>query len=540
MTELPREGAGRPLYESAPKIQLAVPAAPYLWGAVVSYPLAYLYVKEILFARRFAGWGLPVFTVLFVAGVEAMARALHRRAAAETPLWAGCWLVLAGAMAFWGEQPVLGSWQPLVWHIFAVWFVLARCGMLAHGYSGSLCFLDGLTGFVVLPFGNFFRRIGTVWAGVRNMGRQRRKLRGTAVGAVTVLVTLLLCAMAWNLLAAADPHFAALGRAWNNWLSFLLNSEKLVSYIVYFMLSLPVGAWLYGLVAGSLRRETPPCPADRFYAGLEPFRLLPRVTAIAAVGALCAIYTLFFGLQAAEWLAAAPLGLTAPAASDFAVDGFWELLRILLLDFCVLAAVRFLGRRPLPKTLAALFCLYGIAFALLAGAKLAVYIHLFGYTPRRVVAGWFLGVLAVWAVLLLVRVFRSIPAARMGLAVLAVTFVLLSCVDMKSRIVRANLDRYAAGVDADLDLDVLQDCGLNYWTRGREQADVVTYTRWLLDAGWFENRSIEDLQQLYDMDGPGLGETRRVQLNGNWLLTMTFDDRWCCTAASLTQTENRV
>ena len=222
------------------------------------------------------------------------------------------------------------------------------------------------------------------------------------------------------------------------------------------------------------------------------------------------------------------------------MDGFWELLRILLLDFCVLAAVRFLGRRPLPKTLAALFCLYGIAFALLAGAKLAVYIHLFGYTPRRVVAGWFLGVLAVWAVLLLVRVFRSIPAARMGLAVLAVTFVLLSCVDMKSRIVRANLDRYAAGVDADLDLDVLQDCGLNYWTRGREQADVVTYTRWLLDAGWFENRSIRDLQELYDVDGPGLGETRRVQLDGNWLLTMTFDDRWCCTAASLTQTENRV
>ena len=73
-------------------------------------------------------------------------------------------------MAFWGEQPVLGSWQPLVWHIFAVWFVLARCGMLAHGYSGSLCFLDGLTGFVVLPFGNFFRRIGTVWAGCAQCG----------------------------------------------------------------------------------------------------------------------------------------------------------------------------------------------------------------------------------------------------------------------------------------------------------------------------------------------------------------------------------
>ena len=41
MTEIPKEGAGRPLYESAPKISPAVPAAPYLWAAVASYPLAW-------------------------------------------------------------------------------------------------------------------------------------------------------------------------------------------------------------------------------------------------------------------------------------------------------------------------------------------------------------------------------------------------------------------------------------------------------------------------------------------------------------------
>lgn len=540
MNELPKEGAGRPLYESAPKMQPEVPSAPYLWGAAASYPLAYLYVKEILFVSEFTSWELPVFTILFIAGVEAMARALHRKAAAETPLWAGCWLALTGAMVLWGEQPALSGWQPLVWHLFAVWFVLARCGMLAQGYTGSLCFLDGVTGLILLPFGNFFRRIGAVWAGLRSLARQRLKLRQTAVGAVTVVITLLLCAVAWSLLAAADPHFAAIGRNWTAWLNSFLDSYKLFSYVMYFLLSLPVGAWLYGLVAGALRRETPPCPADRFCARTEPLRCLPWITSNVAVGALCAIYTLFFALQAAEWLAADPLGLTAPAASDFAVDGFWELLRILLLDFCVLAAVRFLGRRPLPKALAALFCLYGVAFAALAAAKLATYICLFGYTPRRVVAGWFLCVLGIWAILLLVRVFRAVPAARIGLAVLAVSFVLLSCADIKSQIVRANVERYAAGVDADLDLDVLQDCGLSYWTRGREQSDMVTYTRWLLDAGWFENRSIEDLQQLYDMDGPGLGETRRVRLDGDWLLTMTFDDSWCCTAASLTQTENRV
>lgn len=541
MTEIPKEGAGRPLYESAPKILPAVPAAPYLWGAVGSYPLAYLYVRQLLFARNFANPALPVFALLFVLGVEAMARALQRRGSREAVRWAGCWLVLSVAMPLWGEQPVLGGWQVLVWHLLAVWFVLARCGMLAQGWTGSLCFLDGLAGFLLLPFGNFFRRIGTAWGGLHCLGRQRLKLRQTAVAVVTVLVTTLLCAVAWGLLAAADPHFAALGRGWTNWLNRLLSSEKLVSYVAYFLLSLPVGAWLYGLVAGSLRRQTPPCPEDRFFALLKPLRCLPWVTANVAVGGLCAVYTLFFALQAAEWLAAAPLGLTAPVASDFAVDGFWELLRILLLDFCVLGVVRFLSNRPMPRVLAALFCLYGVAFAGLAGAKLAVYIRLFGYTPRRVVAGWFLCVLSVWAVLLLVRVFRVLPAARIGLAVLAVSFVVLSCTDLESRIVEANVQRYAAGVDAALDLDVLQDCGLNAWQRGRDRAKVVTYTRWLLDAGWFDGRNIRDVQTLYDLTGSfRKGKSQEVELDDTHLLSLTFDAAGRCTGAALTAAENRV
>lgn len=544
MTELPKEGAGRPLYESAPKIAPAVPAAPYVWAALASYPLAWLYVKKLLFLNLFEGFWLLIFAVLFLAGVEALARALHRPAGKETPLWAGGWLVLSVAMPLWGYQNTLSDWQMLVWHLFAVWFVLARCGMLAQGYTGSLCFLDALAGLLVLPFGNFFRRIGTIAAGIASLGRHRVRLRQTGVAAVTAALTLLLCGTAWGLLSAADPNFDAVGQQVQRWLATLLDGPTVVENLFVFLLSLPVGAWLYGLVAGALRRQTPPCTGERFYAALEPLRVLPAVTANTVVGALCAIYGLFFILQALEWLAAAPLGLTAPQASTFAVDGFWELLRILLLDFCVLAAVRFLGRRPLPRMLAALFCLFGIAFAALAGAKLAVYIRLYAFTPRRVVAGWFLCVLAVWAVLLLVRVFRVIPAARVGLAVLAISFVLLSCVDLESRVVQWNIGRYKAGVDAELDLDVLQDCGLNSWYRydtsgWNRDGRVVRYTGWLIDSGWFRDRSAAEITELYDISGETGAHKLTADL-GQSELHLTFDDAWRCTAVSLTAEENGV
>lgn len=546
MTEQPKEGVGRPLYESAPKLPPEVPAAPWLWAAAGSYLLAWLYTKKLILVNLFDGIWPLLFAVLFVAGVDAMARALHRPAARETPLWAGCWLALSCAMPLWGRQVVLEGWQLLAWHLLAIWFVLARCGMLAQGYTGSLCFLDALSGTLLLPFGNFFRRIQVLYAGLQGLGRHRLRLRQAAKLLLTVVITMLLCAMAGGLLCAADANFAALGRRIGRWAALLLDAHSFGENLLVFLLSLPVGAWLYGLVAGALRRSEPPCGAARFFALLEPVRMLPAMTANVAVGALCLLYGVFFALQLLEWLAAAPLGLTAPQASTFAVEGFWELLRILLLNFCVLAVIRFLGRHPLPRALAALFCAFGIGFAALAGAKLVVYIQMYAFTPRRVVAGWFLCVLAVWAVLLLVRVFRGIPAARMGLAVLAVSFVVLSCLDLQGRIVQANIARYRVGIDQELDLDVLQDCGLNPWYGYGQQpwydgdARAVQYTRWLLDAGWFQTHTVKDIERLYDIPGEDAGREQQVALGEQYRLRLTFDEAGRCLAAALTPTENGV
>ena len=100
-----------------------------------------------------------------------------------------------------------------------------------------------------------------------------------------------------------------------------------------------------------------------------------------------------------------------------------------------------------------------LAFAALAAGKLAVYVVLYGLTPRRVIAGWFLGVLAVWCVLALVRVFRAIPAAHIAILVLAVSFTVLACVNMKQRIINTNLARVEAGIDEEPDWGVLWECG---------------------------------------------------------------------------------
>ena len=428
--------------------------------AVLMYPLAYVYIRGVAFAKEYPGWGMPVFAVLFLLYTELAARRAGRTAAKETPVWAGCWLALSVALPLFGYQPdPLGGWQGMVWHLYAVWYVLARCGMLAQGYSGSLVLLDGLAGVFRLPFGNFFLRVRTVFSALKTGLHGRIKVRKALRVLATVALTLALCGTAWGLLAAADANFAALGQSVADWWNSLLNNIKFIDTLMHILLSLPVGAWLYGLVFGALRRTEPPTTAAQCTAALEHARIVPRSTATVAVAALCGVYALFFAVQAGEWFAAAPLGLSAPDAAAFAVDGFWELQKILLLNFGVLAGVHFLGRAPLPKALAAVFCGFGLAFAALAAGKLAVYVVLYGLTPRRVIAGWFLGVLAVWCVLALVRVFRAIPAAKLAIFTAALSFTVLSCVNVKQRVIDVNLARYEAGIDETLDWGVLWECG---------------------------------------------------------------------------------
>lgn len=146
----------------------------------------------------------------------------------------------------------------MVWHLFAVWYVLARCGMLAQGQSGSLAPLDALAGFVLLPFGNFFLRARTVFAALHTHLQDRTRTRKVLHLIVTAAVTLALCGVAWGLLAAADANFAALGQQVSDWWSRLLNNVRFIDQLMYILPSLPVGAWLYGVVGGSLRREAPP------------------------------------------------------------------------------------------------------------------------------------------------------------------------------------------------------------------------------------------------------------------------------------------
>ena len=81
----------------------------------------------------------------------------------ESWIWLSCFCATVVSAAL-KRNSVWEPYQVLLFiHIFAVWWVISRGGVLLEGKSGHLLPLDAVNGFITIPFGRFFLRIRTVF-----------------------------------------------------------------------------------------------------------------------------------------------------------------------------------------------------------------------------------------------------------------------------------------------------------------------------------------------------------------------------------------
>lgn len=519
-----QEGAGRPLYTSAPQTDGAPrPQAPVkppftaapaeLWAALGSYLIGFLYIQIVFWEAGFAGGWLTVFALVFCAGVEVFCRAMGRRKVpAESWFWLACLGTVAVSFWLWGSSGrTVGGWDLLALHGLAVYWTMSRTGALAEGGTGPMIWLDLLRGFFAYPFGGFFLRIRTLFFRIRRT-RPGRGLPGVLIGLAAAVPLL---AIAYQLLTAVDGHFAALVRLTLDW--SWLNGEL----VLRLLLSLPVGAWLYGLAAYCLRGQRDPALPAELRGAAEELRVLPYSTTGILLGALNVLYLVFFLLQGSYLLGGffgqLPAGFTA---AEYAVSGFEEVCRLMLLNLAVLGGCAKFGRVPLRRSralrgLGGALCGFSLLFVAVAGAKLALYIRRFGLTPRRVLAGWFILVLGAWALIALLTLLRPIRAIRLAVWVTAAAFALLCLSNPDGWIVRGNIALYAHGVVDSIDADVIGEC-----TRWNGRAQLAQP---LLDCGWMLGRTEEELVDMLGYMARSDRDTLYWLFGDGRQLTVTLD-----------------
>ena len=103
------------------------------------------------------------------------------------------------------------------------------------------------------------------------------------------------------------------------------------------------------------------------------------------------------------------------------------------MNFAVIAGSCIFSKKALweekgTRILATILFIFAFGFALMAAFNLmGVYVGYYGWTPRRILSSWVVMNVIAWCILLIIRFYKKIPAAQIGIILAAVSF---SVIDM--------------------------------------------------------------------------------------------------------------
>ncbi len=391
--------------------------------ALLSYFIAFFYVRFIL-SDLFEIKALSVFALVFAAGTLLFHR--ERKGGWEKWVWLGCMAVcllctLLGRSRAWEGLEILAV------HCFAIYLVLCCADVLLEGRTGHLLPIDGLYGAVIYPFGNFFLRIRVICAAIRDLPKKGKRQYLWAIPAVLVAVWLFV--QIATLLSRSDSMFGSLTEKFlARWPEIKLGDD-----FVYFLLSLPVGAYLYGLVVGT-GRQSPEAARAKGTAcchALSKLRKVPNAVWVALLAAFAILYGVFFAVQGRYLFGAFTRTLPEDfTVAEYARQGFFELLKVMALNFLLLwIALRSAGqsgKTHLPlKLMATILLTEGLLFAVVAASKLGLYIDCFGLTPLRLQSAWLTCVLFAGSCAALYALWSGRKTVREWAIFSSVSFALL-------------------------------------------------------------------------------------------------------------------
>ena len=379
-----------------------------------------------------------IFTLAFIGITELTAIKFNKVRNRESIFWLITLILLSilWCMRSFESEGAFSPFLLLFLHCNAAYYVLMRMDMTAEGKTGPMVFFDFISAFIITPFSNYLLRIIVFVNAFKNRSFKLNKKKHLPVLA-TVIITLILVTFASSLLSNVDTGFAGLTSGVFNLLSafdFIFADYRFYRFITRFILSIPVGAFLMGLIGGSAIKNEPEFKKENIVNGLESYRHIPRFAVITILAALSTIYIVFFIFQIRTIIPVIGSdSFTAPEASRLAVKGFYELIKILMLNFSVLGVFFFFAPESFAefkdkwvKFFATLFATTGIGFAILDYFKLYLYVANYGFTSRRLVACWFLLVMFTAAVLMLIRLYKKFEGIRYIAILFIVSFILFA------------------------------------------------------------------------------------------------------------------
>lgn len=374
------------------------------------------------------GRHLLFFTVAYAAVVLAYTLLKGGHPGRESWFWLVIMLGIGVPYAFWSAMPFLQI--PMLILCAAYWTLIISGSLLEKDKTSAWVLFDGWNALLRVPFGNFgcgFRIMTGIHGDEERArhdlekGGRGKDIRYIFLGIILAVPVLLIVL---PLLSSADEGFQ---RMIQN--SGLYIQEHFLYTIARMILSLPVAAYLFGLIYGGIhKRNTDGIDKESLRETSRSIRIVPTTAIATAMLIVCAIYLLFIGLQG-KYLFSAFAGIRPEnfTYAEYARRGFFELCQTAVLNMILLlGANMFSGKEnkdsPVLRWLNVLLSVLTLLLILTAMSKMVLYISAFGFTIKRVLTMVFMIWMAVVFTLVIVRQWRAFPMVRIGVIAGAVLY----------------------------------------------------------------------------------------------------------------------
>ncbi len=426
----PPSVAAEPLPPAKPAVQPQPFTRTELIGALLSYIAAYCYILMLATDHSVPEW--PILPV--AAFIVTLTMVLNRgsKPSPESWFWLGCFAVSVICVVF-HTGHVWKEYQAVLFvHLFAVWWILSRSGVLIESSCFDYLPSNVLTGFAILPFGNFILRFRTLAGCARQFRQKRGKRRINWWLIPAALLCVILFYAAVRLLGRADSLFENKLSELSELFRFK-NGEKLAEFFFRLLFSIPVGCWLFGLISGAHRADRGRLERRKQHVSaiLAWIRKIPPVFWELVIVLFSVLYLAFFILQGSYLFGAfsgrLPEGFIV---AEYARQGFFELCKIMAVNAVLIwLSTHISSCSDVRERRLRIFCLIllleSILFAVIAFSKLALYISIYGFTPLRLQSSWLVCVLFTGCILWIWHLFTGKRLFRVWMIFGAATLTLL-------------------------------------------------------------------------------------------------------------------
>ena len=289
--------------------------------------------------------------------------------------------------------------------------------------------------------------------------------------------------------------------------------DTVVEHIVSACLGIPVAMYVYGLLVSSKDRKCANTPnAENCRVAGEKTKIAPVATVLAAVIPISLIYIIFFISQWKYYVSGFVGALPSETSyADYARSGFFQLTAVAFINFVIIALVGLLmkrdgkGAKIVQKTVSVILSLMTLVLISTAAAKMIMYIDVYGLTPKRVYASWFICVLAVLFLLVIIKQFaQKLRLVTVSALVVTVMFAGLAFSNIDGIIARYNVERYMNGSLSEIDVVALIDCGdsavpalADYvkWEDEKNGTDAAKRPAVVCDEGYFYGNRFDSYEE---------------------------------------------